>query len=48
MDKTNYQEAATNHAKEHLDMLLRMETTLGQSRVRAGKDGQRDVPDGNG
>jgi len=30
MEKSAYQEAATRHAKEHLDMLLRMETTLGR------------------
>lgn len=47
MDKTNYQEAATNHAKEHLDMLLRMESTLGHNRIWAGKDRPRSVLDGN-
>ena len=47
MDKTNYQEVATNHAKEHLDMLLRMESALGHSRIWAGKDRPHRVPDGN-
>ena len=47
MDKTNYQEAATNHAKEYLDMLLRMESALGQSRIWTGKDRQQSVIAGN-
>lgn len=42
MSKTNYQETATSMAKEHLDMLLRMETTLGRRQIRAARNRQAD------
>lgn len=45
MTKTKYQEAATNHAREYLEQLLKMEDTLGYVLDSHAKDDAKNSMD---